>query len=77
MAAIFDAQPARLSFRLNLGADPVSGKTISKTIGISGIAAGMTADDLKSVTDALSPLVLHPTTAVEVSRTAILGDDGN
>ncbi len=58
--------------RLNTGADPDTGKPVLKTVSIRGVDPDLLADDLKTVSDLLTPLFTHPVIAVEKSGTDLL-----
>ena len=58
--------------RLNTGAHPDTGKPVLKTVSIRGVDPALGAESLKTVGDLLSPLFVHPVTAVEKNGTDLL-----
>ena len=55
-----------LSLRLNLGTGP-DGKPRTRTVTLSRVKAGIIADKVKAVSDALAPLLAYP--VLEVLKT--------
>lgn len=76
MAAIYERGDARLSLKLNTGANPDTGKAMLKTVGMP-VVGSATADNIAAVAAALAPLLAYPTVETQVAVTDTLGDDGN
>lgn len=76
MAAIYERGAGRLNLKLNAGADPVTGKTILKTVGMPVVGTA-TADSIAAVAAALAPLLAYPSFEIQVAVSDTLGDDGN
>lgn len=76
MAAIYERDGARLTFRLNTGAHPVSGKPVMKTVGMA-VKGSVTANNCAAVKAAVAPLLVHPTIETLLGANDVLGDDGN
>lgn len=76
MAAIFERGTGRITFKLNAGADPNTGKAMLKTVGMT-VAGATNADACAAVAAAVVPLLIYPSTETQFAASDTLGDDGN
>lgn len=50
----------KATFSLNTGTDPNTGKSILKSVPITGVNPAMTAAQFQTVADKVNPLFAHP-----------------
>ncbi len=61
-----------VALRLNLGADPESGKAVLRAVSISRVSPDLTAEQLDAVSAKVIPLFVHPVISVEKAGTDLL-----
>jgi len=63
-----------VTFRLNTGVSPTTGRALMKSVSIGGVDPALTADALEAVGDLVTPLFEHPVTYIQKSQTDQLED---
>ena len=59
MAAVFVSKSAKMTMTLNAGTDPDTGKTVTKSLTINGLATTAEATPISDVVDLIAPCLEH------------------
>lgn len=70
MAVIDTAKRASMALSLNAGTDISTGKTVKKSLTISGLRLGADNDKLVAVADLISPCLEYP--VIEITKTEVV-----